>query len=103
MEHWTLSQLNGSGAHPRYAEFLRVGSMSAGVYRLRAGSSDPQSPHAQDELYLVLEGRAVLESGAERIGVEPGSLCFVERERPHRFVDIAEDLVVVVFFAPEES
>jgi hypothetical protein len=35
--------------------------------------------------------------------VVPGSLIFVERAVEHRFVDITEDLTVLVFFAPPEG
>ena len=33
-----------------YLEFLRVSSMSAGLYVLSPGSADPQKPHNEDEL-----------------------------------------------------
>ena len=33
-----------------YREFLRVPSMSAGLYVLPAGATDPQQPHHQDEM-----------------------------------------------------
>jgi hypothetical protein len=33
----------------------------------------------------------------------PGSILFVERAAEHRFVDITEDLTVLVFFAPPEG
>jgi mannose-6-phosphate isomerase-like protein (cupin superfamily) len=35
--------------------------------------------------------------------VAPGSVAFVPRRAEHRFVDIGEDLEVVVVFAPPES
>ena len=41
-------------------------------------------------------------SGREQ-AVVPGSLIFVERAVEHRFVDITEDLTVLVFFAPPEG
>lgn len=36
-----------------YREFLRVPDLSAGLYALEAGATDPQLPHAEDELYYV--------------------------------------------------
>ena len=36
-----------------YLEFLRVSSMSAGLYVLPAGGVDPQKPHMEDEMYLT--------------------------------------------------
>ena len=40
-----------------YLEFLRVPAMSAGTYVLSTGSTDPQSPHKEDEMYYVVRGR----------------------------------------------
>jgi hypothetical protein len=35
--------------------------------------------------------------------VQPGSIVFVAKEVEHRFVDIDEDLSILVFFAPEHE
>jgi len=86
-----------------YLEFLRVAPMSAGVYVLSAGATDNQRPHAQDELYYVVSGRARMRSGAEDWEVAPGSIIFVAAEVEHRFYDIREELTLLVFFAPAES
>ncbi|HET7871040.1 MAG TPA: cupin domain-containing protein [Terriglobales bacterium] len=86
-----------------YLEFLRVPSMSAGIYCLPKGGADPQKPHQQDEMYYVVSGRSRMQVGAEHREVVPGSIIFVEARVEHRFYDITEDLVVVVFFAPAES
>jgi mannose-6-phosphate isomerase-like protein (cupin superfamily) len=96
-----LDRARGSGE--AWTEFMRAGMFSAGVYRLAAGETDTQTPHAEDEIYYVLRGRAVLEVAGERHPVEPGSLAFVAKEAEHRFVDIAEDLELLVLFAPPES
>jgi mannose-6-phosphate isomerase-like protein (cupin superfamily) len=87
----------------RYLEFLRVPAMSAGVYALPAGAADPQRPHAEDELYHVIAGRAVLRIGEEDHPVAVGSVCFVPARVPHRFHSITEDLRVLVVFAPSET
>jgi mannose-6-phosphate isomerase-like protein (cupin superfamily) len=86
-----------------YYEFLRVPAMSAGVYVLAAGAADPQKPHQQDEVYYVVSGRARMQVGAEGQAVEQGSVIFVPAEVEHRFYDITEELVVLVFFAPAET
>jgi mannose-6-phosphate isomerase-like protein (cupin superfamily) len=87
----------------RYLEFLRIPAMSAGVYVLPAGGTDAQSPHQQDELYYVVSGRARMRAGSEDREVTSGSVIFVAAQVEHRFYDIAEELVVLVFFAPAES
>lgn len=86
-----------------YHEFLRAPSMSAGLYRLPAGGTDPQAPHREDELYVVVSGRARLIVGEASREMGPGSVAFVAAGVPHRFVDIREDLEVYVVFAPPES
>jgi mannose-6-phosphate isomerase-like protein (cupin superfamily) len=86
-----------------YLEFLRRDSMSCGLYVLEAGATDPQEPHQEDELYLVLEGRARLQVAGQDEPVGPGSVVFVARALPHRFADVTERLSVLVFFAPAES
>jgi quercetin dioxygenase-like cupin family protein len=86
-----------------YLEFLRRDSMTCGLYVLESGAEDPQEPHQEDEVYVVLSGRAWLEAGGSDHPVEPGAVLFVARTVPHRFHDITERLSVLVFFAPAES
>jgi quercetin dioxygenase-like cupin family protein len=86
-----------------YLEFLRVPAMSAGIYVLPAGAVDPQHPHEQDELYYVVRGRARMQVGQEEQVVTAGSVIFVEANLEHRFYDILDELVALVFFAPAES
>ncbi len=86
-----------------YLEFLRIPSMSAGVYVLGAGSSDRQSPHRQDELYYVIRGKARMRAGAQDQAVRPGTLIFIAAGIEHRFYDIEEEISLLVFFAPAET
>jgi mannose-6-phosphate isomerase-like protein (cupin superfamily) len=86
-----------------YREFLRIPAMSAGLYVLAAGATDPQKPHNEDELYYVIHGRARMRIGSEEQAVEPGTVIFVEANVEHRFFDITEELEVLVFFAPAET
>ncbi len=86
-----------------YLEFLRRDSMSAGLYVLEAGADDPQGPHAQDELYHVLEGQAVLEVDGDQRPVKAGTTVFVAAGVRHRFHSIAAKLSILVVFAPPES
>lgn len=90
-------------AGKRYLEFLRIPAMSAGVYVLSAGGADPQKPHHEDEIYYVVRGKARMRAGAEDQSVTAGSVIYVAAEVEHRFYDISEELVVLVFFAPAET
>ena len=86
-----------------YREFLRVPAMSAGLYVLPVGGTDHQKPHREDEIYYVIRGRARFKAGSEDREVSTGSVIFVAAEVGHRFYDIAEELTVLVFFAPAET
>ncbi len=82
-----------------YREFLRVPSMHCGVYRLAAGSSDMQTPHDEDEVYYVVEGKAQLKVAGETREVGPGSVMYIRASEEHAFFEIQEDMVLLVFFA----
>jgi quercetin dioxygenase-like cupin family protein len=86
-----------------YREFLRVPAMSAGLYVLAAGSTDPQRPHHEDEMYYVVRGRGRFKAGGEDREVSAGSVIYVPAEVAHQFYDIEEEIVVLVFFAPAET
>jgi mannose-6-phosphate isomerase-like protein (cupin superfamily) len=98
-----LDVLDAGGDAPRWAEWVRSGDLSGGVYRLAAGATDPQVPHDEDEVYVVLRGAASLVVEGVAHPVRPGSLAFVPARAAHRFTDITQDLVVAVVFAPPES
>jgi len=86
-----------------YHEFLRVPAMSAGLYVLAAGATDPQRPHREDETYYVIRGRARFHAGEEDQAISAGSVLFVAAGVEHRFYDISEELAALVFFAPAET
>lgn len=86
-----------------YLEFIRQTSMSVGLYRLNAGDVDRQKPHAQDELYYIVQGKGVINVDGEDRSVQPGSIVFVPARVEHFFHFITEDLITLVFFAPAET
>jgi mannose-6-phosphate isomerase-like protein (cupin superfamily) len=86
-----------------YVEHLRRTDLSLGTYCLRAGAVDRQSPHAEDEVYVVTAGRGRFTSGGETADVVPGTVLFVAAHEPHRFHDITADLALLVFFGPAEG
>ncbi len=96
-----------SAAHAKagraYHEFLRVPALSAGLYVLPAGGVDGQSPHTEDEVYVVMEGRARFRAGEDDRAVGPGDVLYVRRGVEHRFHSITDELRVLVLFAPAEG
>jgi mannose-6-phosphate isomerase-like protein (cupin superfamily) len=95
-----LGELATSGR--LYHEFIRTHDLSVGLYVLPAGAADPQSPHTEDEVYHVVAGRARIRVGDVDHEVAAGSVVFVGADVEHRFHDIEEQLVVLVFFGPAE-
>ena len=81
-----------------YLEFIRAKSLSCGVYSLAAGAKDLQGPHDEDEVYFVIEGRAQVVVEGEESQVRAGSIIYVPASAEHRFVEIEEDMTLLVFF-----
>jgi cytidylate kinase len=91
------------GSLRKQLEALRTAQLSAGLYQVRKGNEDEQSPHSSEELYLVLEGRGRFRIGDEDFAVEPGYLFTVPARVEHGFHSVAEDLLLFVFYAPPEG
>jgi mannose-6-phosphate isomerase-like protein (cupin superfamily) len=83
-----------------YHEFLRVQDLSAGMYILPAGGTDPQQPHTEDEVYYIVSGSGQIRVEGEDRPVRAGSLIYVKTGDEHRFHTITEELCILVFFAP---
>ncbi len=96
-----------AGSTEPYIEFLRVPSLSVGIYVLEEGATDHQIPHSEDEVYYVASGRAKMRTGcdgnANIFDVGPGTIIFVPARLHHSFCEISERLSIVVFFAPAEG
>ncbi|NOT08792.1 MAG: cupin domain-containing protein [Gemmatimonadales bacterium] len=84
----------------RFVELLKHGTLVVELYAPRG--NDPQKPHKQDEVYVVMAGRGQFVNGKNRHPFGPGDLLFVPAGVVHRFEDFSEDLAVwVVFYGPE--
>lgn len=79
-------------------EFIRTPTLHCMVYRLPKGARDMQAPHLEDEVYVVLSGRARLRVSGEEREVSAGSILFVRATQEHSFFDIEEDLTLIAFF-----
>jgi mannose-6-phosphate isomerase-like protein (cupin superfamily) len=94
------TQRNQSGK--MYLEFVRQPDLSAGLYVLPVGGTDPQQPHSEDEIYVVLAGRARIQVGKNDFPANAGDSIFVPANLEHRFHSITEELRVIVVFGPAE-
>lgn len=82
------------------AEAISHGTMSLEVFAPRG--TDHQRPHLQDELYIVVSGRAAFWREGQTDDVAAGDALFVRAGQDHRFTDVSDDFVTwVVFWGPE--
>lgn len=83
-----------------WVEHLKVTDLSVGTYCIPAGGFDDQSPHTEDEIYVVTAGRATIVTPVASADVSPGSVIFVPAGEEHRFAEVTEDLALLVVFGP---
>ncbi|HEX9247157.1 MAG TPA: cupin domain-containing protein [bacterium] len=84
----------------RAAPVLSHGSMLVALYAPRG--KDEQTPHTQDELYIVARGSGWFVNGAARHPFGVGDVLFVPAGVVHRFDQFTDDFAVwVVFYGPE--
>ncbi len=82
-----------------FVDVMRRGTVRALLSRPL--SPNRQTPHAQDEVYVVVRGRGVLFHDGRRDAFGAGDLLFVAAGLEHRFEDFTDDLAVwVVFYGP---
>ena len=108
-------QEEGAMATPDRSRVMRLRKAQVGVVdpdaNLQHGSLDVkltapahpnvQTPHVQDEIYMVIRGRGVLFHDGTRDPFESGDLLFVAATIEHRFEDHSDDLLVWrVFYGP---
>ena len=78
---------------------LTRGTLRVGLYAPR--DTDPQQPHDQDEVYVVMSGRGTFRNGPVSHPFQPGDVLFVPAGVSHVFEDFSDDLYVwVVFYGP---
>ena len=89
------------GAEPnQWIVHLNSADLSVGSYSIPAGGQDDQTPHTEDEIYVVQSGRATLVTTSGIVDVGPGSVVFVPAGERHKFTEVSEDLALLVVFAP---
>jgi len=92
-----------AAAGTAYHQYLTVPALSAGIYALEAGAEDTQTPHDEDEIYVVLTGRATVAIDGVDHPASRGDTIFVAKHVEHRFHTIEEDLRLLVVFAPAHT
>jgi len=81
---------------------IHHGTMRVGLYAPKG--LDDQTPHEQDELYIVASGSGWFVKGTDRIAFAPQDVLFVEAGVEHRFEDFGDDFSTwVVFWGPKDG
>lgn len=99
---WLLSPRDVAATLPtdpkvmRFAYALRHGTMKVGLYA--PVGEDTQTPHKQDELYVIVSGSGSFEKEGERQPFTANDVIFVAAGEHHRFVDFTADFSVWVIF-----
>lgn len=96
-----IAELADAARHPRhFAVLMRHGSMSVEVYAPQG--HDPQTPHAHDELYVVIAGSGTFRNGQDLHAFGAGDVIFVPAGRVHRFETFSADFSTwVIFYGPD--
>ena len=65
---------------------------------------DTQTPHTQDEFYIVVSGHGQFRRGEEVVDFTAGDVLFVPAKVVHRFENFSDDLSTwVIFFGPRKT
>jgi mannose-6-phosphate isomerase-like protein (cupin superfamily) len=106
MPGWKLSPADVAAQFPadpaamRFAYGLRHGTLKLGLYA--TAGEDTQTPHRQDELYVVVAGTADFVRETERVACAASDVLFVEAGKTHRFENMSPDFSTwVMFWGPD--
>jgi hypothetical protein len=100
-----LFALEAASSAPNQAGRLSALLLSHGTLELRyyaPRGADNQTPHTQDEIYIVASGRGSFVRAGERVSFQPGDALFVAAGAEHRFEDFSDDFATwVIFYGPQ--
>ena len=95
------SRLAGTGGG--YEVVHESPGLEIGVYVLLAPEPDRQTPHAYDEVYVVLDGEGDIEVDGETKHVTKGEAVFVAAHADHRFSGYEALSLLVIFNGPHTA
>lgn len=84
----------------RFVKVLENGTMSVEYFAPHA--ADTQSPHKQDELYIIVQGSSDFYRNGETVKCIKGDVLFVPAKMEHRFINFSNDFATWVVFYGEE-
>lgn len=95
-----IEHLQHQGGEP-FSIMIHHGQMRVEYYAPRG--EDHQTPHAQDELYIISNGSADFDRNGETLNCKIHDVLFVPAGMPHRFFNISDDFGTWVIFYGEND
>jgi len=84
----------------KFVEVMKHGSMVMEFFKPE--KVDTQTPHIQDEIYVIIKGNSTFFRNGERINCSAGDILFVPAGMEHRFENFSEDFETwVIFYGPK--
>ncbi|MCB2378244.1 cupin domain-containing protein [Hymenobacter sp. BT635] len=85
--------------NPPFTVLLRHGSMRTEYFA--PSEVDTQTPHPQDEVYVIISGEAVLNRAGEMVQCHPNDLIFIPAGMPHFFEVFSADFATwAILYGP---
>lgn len=82
-----------------FARLLEKQNFDVSLYK--PDKTDPQTPHARDELYVIASGEGQFFCAGETEAFGTGDVLFVAASVEHRFENFTDDFSAwVIFFGP---
>jgi mannose-6-phosphate isomerase-like protein (cupin superfamily) len=79
-----------------FVKLMEHGTMSVEYYA--PADVDNQTPHTQDEIYIVVQGTGIFNRDGEKIAFAPGDVLFVPAGMEHRFENFSNGFATWVIF-----
>lgn len=84
----------------QFTVMLKHGSMRIEYFSPQ--KIDTQTPHKQDEIYVIAKGSGTFYGNGERVMFKTGDVLFVPAGMDHRFENFTDDFATwVIFFGQE--
>ena len=83
-----------------FTVLMKHGTMSIEYFAPR--DKDTQTPHLQDEIYVIISGHGTFNRNEERITFKEHDILFVPAGKKHRFENFSDDFATwVIFYGAE--
>lgn len=99
---WTAEEAAASPLEEGRLSALMAAHGSMSLRHYAPSGVDPQTPHDQDELYIVISGTGEYVLDGKRTPFGPHDVLFAPAGGEHRFENFSDDFATwVVFYGPQ--